>query len=142
MKKLEEIMQKIGISPDKTISELSQDEAISILNEFCSDILVLEGKTVEELEELLEKYERDLDSLEDEEPEDPDSEDYEEWEEKIEELQDIIDEITDAIENLEEDSEEGSKDGLNITITLNPDEDSSEKISILKSLLKTKKNEE
>lgn len=142
MKKLEEIMQKIGISPGKSISELSQDEAISILNAFCSDILVLEGKTVEELEELLEKYERDLDSLEDEEPEDPDSEDYEEWEEKIEELQDIIDEITDAIENLEEDSEEGSEDGLNITITLNPDEDSSEKISILKSLFNTKKTEE
>ena len=53
-----------------------------------------------------------------------------------------IDEITDAIENLEEDSEEGSKDGLNITITLNPDEDSSEKISILKSLFNTKKTEE
>ena len=142
MKKIEEIMQAIGISPDKSISELSQDEAISILNAFCSDILNLEGKTVEELEELLEKYESELGSLEDEEPEDPDSEEYEEWEEKIEELQDIIDEITEAIENLEEESDEDCEDGLNITITLKPGEDVSEKISILKSLLKTEKKEE
>ena len=87
----------------------------------------------------LERLEAEL-LAEQEEPEEV--EEYEEWEEKIEELQDIIDEITDAIENLEEDSDEGRENGLNITITLNTDEDSSEKISILKSLFNTKKTEE
>lgn len=141
MKKIEEIMREIGISPDKALSELSQEEAISILNAFFAGALDLKGKTVEELEALLEKYESDLDSLEDEEPEDPDSDEYEEWEEEIEELQDIIDEITDAIENLEEQADEDSEDVLNITITLIP-EDASEKTSMLKSLLQAKKNDE
>lgn len=138
MKKIKEIMQEIGISPDKSISELSQEEVISILNTFCANALDLKGKTVEELEELLEKYESDLDSLEDEEPEDPASEEYEEWEEKIEELQDKIDEITDAIEELEDEPDECGGESLSFTIT--PDSNLSEKFPKIKSLLASKSN--
>ena len=145
MKTFEEIIKEFGILPEKALSELTQEEIALISKAFNSSTLDLEGKTVEELEELLDEYENNLCELESEEPEAPDSKEYEEWEEEIEALQDKIDEIAEAIDDLEDESdaaEENIEGGVKVTFTIKPGVDVDEQISLLKSLLKSKRDEE